>query len=159
MVPEFLWGGLDNRAPSGVDLPKLRDYLALVGGGTVPPLPDPVPPPPPPSPPPPPAPPPPPLPRILTGTGKVAPASVTMRGPFGMAYTGTVAGQTIPVTVSTDAGEPALLPHGESVPWLAIGRILVRFGWKAYPIVSQDLREGKTFEQILEDLLAAFGPQ
>lgn len=67
MVPEFLWTGLDQRAPSGVDFGKLKEALTLIGGGTVPPLPEPTPTPPPvpPVPPVPPTPPTPPVPTVF----------------------------------------------------------------------------------------------
>jgi hypothetical protein len=48
MVPEELWTGLDKTAPSGVKVDELLKDMALIKGGTVPPLPDPNPPPPPP---------------------------------------------------------------------------------------------------------------
>ncbi len=67
LVPEFLWTGTDQRAPSGVDLPGLLAALDTIRGGRVPPLPDPEPPPPPPVPPVPPAPPPPPVPPPIPG--------------------------------------------------------------------------------------------
>lgn len=46
MLPVGVWTGLDGRNPGGVDLAKLRQYLAMIGNGDVPPLdPPPVPPP------------------------------------------------------------------------------------------------------------------
>lgn len=42
MLPTFLWTGKDQQAPSGFDLSGLRVALKQLGGGTVPPLPDPL---------------------------------------------------------------------------------------------------------------------
>lgn len=42
MLPTFLWTGKDQMAPSGLKLDELRTALKQIGGGTVPPLPDPL---------------------------------------------------------------------------------------------------------------------
>jgi hypothetical protein len=46
-VPETLWTGLDQKAPSGVNLDELLKAMDLIKAGQVPPLPDPTPAPPP----------------------------------------------------------------------------------------------------------------
>lgn len=113
-VPEFLWTGLDQRAPSGVDFGKLKEALKMIGGGTIPPLPDPIPPVPPvpPTPPVPPVPPIPPIPPVppvppipptptpivSTGTTKATQIQVPT-GIFGRYVTVTI--PPLPVTVTS----------------------------------------------------------
>lgn len=66
MVPSFLWTGADKRNPGNVDLETLKADLQKIGGGNLPPLPDPNPPTPTPPDPTPPNPNPPPSPGPVT---------------------------------------------------------------------------------------------
>lgn len=90
MVPTFLWTGLDKRAPSGVEFDKLKEALKIIGGGDVPPLPDPTPTPPP-------VPPTPPTPPVPVPTTINIP-SLNVRI-FGLSL-----GHTDPVTITVGEG-------------------------------------------------------
>lgn len=172
------WYNDDKLAPNGVDVNGLKRALDMLSGDgdlpdweppkPPPPPPPPVPPPPvppPPGPPPPPVPPPP-LPPVLTGTGTVASVSAhTQPYTFSLDVGGLgrrtvtvtvpgqtlpVPGQTIPVTVPTTPRSPLT-----AVPWAVIFQLLVTYGGRVLPVILAGIRAGKSFEEILADILAS----
>ncbi len=148
------WYNDDDLAPNGVNVQKLKDALATIDAGGLPPWePDPTPVPPvPPTPPVPPVPPTPPAPVV-------APTyAVSLSGSFPSGIWGT------PKTVIlTGVATPAqgmnfsLAPHAEprsAIPWF----VIIGYVAKAIPIVIADVRAGKTFAEIVSDVFNAFFP-
>lgn len=171
MVPEFLWTGADNRAPSKVDLPKLLENLEQLGRGELPPLPDPAPTPPPVPPIPlPPVPPPVPVPPVPVSYALSLTGEFPAGGLWGGTKSVTMTGKATPLAMDPfpdnfrfnfDGGIFSKLGAGlgsnlgAAFPWYMI----VQFAMKVAPIVWAGVQAGKTLQEIIADVLAAIMPQ
>jgi hypothetical protein len=106
----------------------------------------------------------------MSGTVVIPAQKVQYAGPFGRTMTLTIPGQNVPVTVSAQGRHAELaIPDehltpehlgrvGLVVPWAAIIALVVQFGAKVLPIILADVAAGKTFPQIIADILASLHP-
>ena len=142
MVPSVLWTGKDKKAPSGVDYDTLLKDLQMIGGGNLPPLPDPTPVPPvPPVPPSPPSPPvPPPAPKDFYN------GPATFSGHIPIFGNVTIHGNIeLPGSAGQTLGCPSAPRLGDQAQWQKIvedfGHLAVDVGQGNYQNVYPDLLE------------------
>lgn len=84
----------------------------------------------------------------MHGTAQFPETKVSVRGPLGATYTGTVPAQSLPVTVSSAnaVGAPT---------WATILALVLKYGREVLPIILAGLAAGKTWPQILAEVIAA----
>lgn len=150
------WYGKDGKAPGGLDVATLKADLAQLGGGTIPPLPDPGPV----------GPPPPPAPQTITLTGQTAPQTITFQTgvyPFHQTQTVTIPGQPISVSGPLPARAAAGFSFDLVLALLKLSRDVYRSG---HQVLIADLqavvdavaaRSGilAAIERLATDLMAA----
>lgn len=163
LVPETLWTGLDKKTPLGLDLSAMMADMDTLGGGNLPPLPDPTPvgPPDPPPvvppvvPPSPPVVPPPPPAPVHHETLDISISGKMPTGMFGTMTTVTMTGTASPKSSPFAPHET----HGaglaaSAIPWLTV----ITYVARCIPVVFADVQAGKSMQEILADVLAVLAP-